>query len=103
GKPADARVLDAADAANRFRERDSRLERVAAEVKDVEGGEIVGAIEQPRDRSGEVGQVGPSVPHVVPARIDDGAQRAAPLDEALAEPAVARVRAEEVARAHDED
>lgn len=81
---------------------DAGLEPVTGKVEHVEVGKLGLALQLLRDGGGNVRQVGPGMPDVRAARIQDGANRLARLDQALREPAVAGARPEEVARADDQ-
>ena len=75
---------------------------MTAEVKHLERLKLVLPRQQQRDGGGQIRQVGPGVAGMVLARVGDGLDGAAGLDEALAEPAVARARPEEVTGTNDQ-
>ena len=59
-------------------------------------------VQQPRDGLPRVGQVGPGMTHALRPRVGDRRQPLARRHQPLAEPIVARRRAEEVAEPHDQ-
>ena len=59
-------------------------------------------VQQPRDGLPRIGQVGPGMTHALRPRVGDRRQPLARRHQPLAEPVVARRRAEEVAEPHDQ-
>jgi hypothetical protein len=99
---ADCRVRIADDPLNGMGNLDAWLEPMATEVEYIEVGKLRLPVEQLGDSCRHIRQVGPSVAGIRPARIQDGTDGFARLDQALRKPAVAGTRPEEVAGAHDE-
>src|SRR5262245_64398968 len=85
-----------------MRHLDSFLKPMSAEMEYVERAQLGFPLQQLSDCGGNVRQVGPRVANIRPARIRDGADRFARLDQALCKPAVTTARSEKVARPHDE-
>ena len=76
---------------------------MAGEMEPLEGRKFALAIEEARDRLGEVGQIGPGVAGAAPRRIDDPLDRLAGLHHRRGKIAVAGgVRAKEIAGPHDQ-